>query len=48
MNLAGQLPYFTRIGLAGLCGILIGIEGSTEQKRQEYGPILWFLSLRHL
>lgn len=31
-QLAGQLPYFTRIGLAGLCGILIGLERQHRTK----------------
>lgn len=29
-QLAGQLPYFSRIGLAGLCGILMDIERNVK------------------
>lgn len=32
MELVGQLPYFVRIGMAGLCGILIGVERQHRTK----------------
>lgn len=32
MNLTAELPYFIRIGLAGLCGILIGAERQHRTK----------------